>query len=133
MNRLLIHDPKMSIGENGHPFCEVGFPEVSKRVVCLMDTGFTLGFAFSKKSLPKFKFTNGYVLSMLLGNGLPTRGMAFVVELAVQQGGKQQVLGNTSVVFMDKQGEPLIGVETMKLWSPMTLDWEAKSVEVKGI
>lgn len=132
MNQLLIQDPTFYIGDNGHPFGDMGFPAAGKRVTCLLDTGFTLGFAFSKTSLQKFQFTNGYLLSMLLGNGFPTKGMAFIVELLVQQGSNQRSFGNTSVVFMDKQGEPLIGVETMKLWTPMTLDWATKTVQANG-
>jgi hypothetical protein len=129
MNHLLLIDPILTFGDGGHPFCESGFSVVNKRILSVIDTGFTLGFAFSKKSLPKFKFTNGYVLSMLLGNSIPVKGIAFSVELIVRKQQQDTKYGFTSVVFMDRQGEPLIGIETLRLLSPIVLDWQSKNIE----
>jgi hypothetical protein len=128
MNTLTLFDPILHFGENAHPFCEAGFSIVKRRVNCLLDTGFTFGFAFSKKSIPKFKFTEGFLMTMMLGNGRPIKGMVFVVSLELQKGNERRVLGNTSAVFIEKPGDPLIGVETMKLFSPLGLDW--KSLEI---
>lgn len=128
MNQLYLLEPKLTFGENDHPFCETGFSVVTRRVNCLLDTGFSLGFAFSNRAIKKFGYKDGYVMSMLLGNGRPIKGTVFVVELIAKINRIDRNLGQTSVVFMEKEGDPLIGIETMKLLSPIGLDWENKVV-----
>jgi predicted aspartyl protease len=131
MNQLYLLDPKLTFGEGDHPYCEAGFPVVNRRVNCLLDTGFTLGFAFSSKSIKKFGYTNGYSMSLLLGNNMPITAMVFIAELIVQIEGVNKELGQTSVVFMSKQGDPLIGIETMRLLSPIGLDWGSNEITWK--
>lgn len=128
MNQLLLEEPKLYIADNGHPYFESGFAVVPKRVTCLIDTGFSLGFAFSQKSVSKFNFKNGYMITMLLGNGMPTKGMAFIVDVLIKKAGCTTPVGQASVVFMDKGGEPLLGIEVLKLLSPLTMDWKTQLV-----
>jgi hypothetical protein len=128
MNQLYLFDPQLSFGEGDHPYCEAGFSVVSSRVSCLLDTGFTLGFAFSKRSIKKFGYTNGYSMTLLLGNNMPINAMVFIADLIVQIQGVDKLLGQTSVVFMSKEGAPLIGIETMRLLSPIGLDWKGRNI-----
>jgi len=129
MNKLVLIEPELVFGEDRHPLCVSGFEVISRRIDCLLDTGFSLGFAFSRTSIPKFGFKDGYFVSMMLGNGRMTKGIVFVVELVHRlKSGEEFLLGQTSAVFMERSGAPLIGVEVMQLWSPITLDWGQNSI-----
>lgn len=131
MNTLLIESPNFYIGEQGHPFCETGIAGITKKASCLVDTGFSLGFAFSRNSLSRFKFTNGYLITLLLGNGSPTKGIVFSVELQLKLSNETQLLGNTSVVFMEKKGDPLMGIESIRLFSPILMNWESNEIVIQ--
>lgn len=128
MNSITLINPIFSFGNNDHPVCDIGFTVVPKRVSCLIDTGFTLGFAFQQQSLSKFRFTQGWVMSLMLGNGAPARGMVFAVDVILQYDGISKTIGQTSIVFMERSGEPLMGIETLRLFSPISLDWGIKTV-----
>ncbi len=132
MNRLILSSPNFYLGDQGHPFCETGIQGITAKTTCLVDTGFSLGFAFSQKSISRFKFSEGYVITMLLGNGAPTKGIVFPVEVLIQNEAVQEVLGMTSVVFMEKKGDPLLGIETIRLFSPVHLDWNTNQIIVRS-
>lgn len=105
-----------------------------KKYDLLLDTGFSLGIAFPKTLLPQFRFTDGFLSTMVLADERTVSAFTFLVDLSVVEQENSQLvrnLGQVSCVFMNGAVETVAGIELMKLLSPLTLDWDKSLITSK--
>lgn len=128
-NQITFTQLNIAIREGNHLFLDTALdtPKIKLSDI-LVDTGYSFGFAFSKSYLAKFKFTDGFLSSMLLADDEMVKGITFLVDTKLILESKEFSLGKVSFVFIDKIAESLCGVEFLKHLSPITADWNSKKV-----
>lgn len=132
MNSLTFSSLSLSFGKADHPRMsgELLLPH-KKPYDLLLDTGFSLGIAFSKTLLPQFHYTDGFLSTVVLADERTVNAFTFFVNFNIESNGKTSELGQLSCIFMDGVTEPVAGIELMKLISPITFNWETAKIGSK--
>lgn len=129
-NKIVFQAFEFYFGSSDHIYASALVNGDEKTTNFLVDTGFTLGIALDKKLMTQYQLHDGYLVNLILGNGWVTKGFAFITELIITHDGGEVDLGTISVIFTNKPGEPLIGIEALKLLSPIHLDWEQRIINI---
>jgi len=126
-NKLNFRDFVSEFDNAGHIYFKSKLKnDHSKQLKFLVDTGFSLGFLFPYRHIEYFKFRDGVMTKMLLGDGSLANAISFIASLNIGE----RFVGSLSVVFLKGTVEAVIGVEFLSLLKKVCIDWEQKLVSI---